>query len=211
MSPAPNVSRTAAQQSHTLMQPPAQLCRGPSSSKTSIFYQSNLVASLMLLQSLRALCLAPGGSASILKYLEAQVRWLGISWSTRYCFQTNCRFTDMDHMLQLSLTVHSISDTKCLASMIVHGLRVHIDRVTTNIQRFRGISCSFGKSDREYIFISRSIVRHHLISISSYFPTTIQTLSFPTIGLTWSIGDFVNPRNSVNYHYRELSNLPSRL
>jgi len=163
----------------------------------------------MLLQSLRALCLAPGGSASILKYLEAQVRWLGISWSIRYCFQTDCRLTDMDHRLQVSLTVHSISDTECLASMLVHGLRVHIERVTTNIQRFRGNSCSFGKSDREYIFIIRSIDRHRHISISSYFPTTIQTLSFPTIGLTWSIRDFVNPRNSVNYHCREFSNLLS--
>jgi len=37
----------------------------------------------MLLQSLRALCLAPGGSGSVWKYLEALVRSPGVSGGLR--------------------------------------------------------------------------------------------------------------------------------
>jgi len=48
----------------------------------------------MLLQSLRALCLAPGGSGSIWKYLEALVGCPGVSGRIGCCFRTNLYFPD---------------------------------------------------------------------------------------------------------------------
>ena len=49
----------------------------------------------MLLQSLRALCLAPGGSGSIRKDLEALVRAPGVSDKVACCFRTNLHFADV--------------------------------------------------------------------------------------------------------------------
>jgi len=48
----------------------------------------------MLLQSLRALCLAPGGSGSIQKYLEALVRSPGVSRMIACGFRTELHFAD---------------------------------------------------------------------------------------------------------------------
>jgi len=56
----------------------------------------------MLLQSLRALCLAPGGPGSILKCVRALVRSTGVSVRTACCFWTDLHFADeviwMNHM-----------------------------------------------------------------------------------------------------------------
>jgi len=49
----------------------------------------------MLLQSLRALCLAPGGSGSVWKYLEALVRSPGVSWRIVCGFRTELHFADV--------------------------------------------------------------------------------------------------------------------
>jgi len=49
----------------------------------------------MLLQSLRALCLAPGGSGSIWKYLEALVRLSGVSGRIACGFRTDLHFADV--------------------------------------------------------------------------------------------------------------------
>ena len=49
----------------------------------------------MLLQSLRALCLAPGGSGSVWKYLEALVRSPGVSGRIACGFQTELYFADV--------------------------------------------------------------------------------------------------------------------
>jgi len=49
----------------------------------------------MLLQSLRALCKAPGGAGSIWKYLEAQVRATGVSGRFAYGFWTKLHFADV--------------------------------------------------------------------------------------------------------------------
>jgi len=49
--------------------------------------------------------------------------------------------------------------------------------------------------------------RHHPISISSYHTMKVHTLSFPTFGLTRSIGDFMYPCNFVDPHGRVVSYL----
>jgi len=49
----------------------------------------------MLLQSLRAYCLPPGGSGSICKYLEALVRSPGVSRRIACCFRTHLHFADV--------------------------------------------------------------------------------------------------------------------
>jgi len=48
----------------------------------------------MLLQSLRALCLAPGGSGGVWKYLGALVRSPGVSGWIACGFQTESHFAD---------------------------------------------------------------------------------------------------------------------
>ena len=48
----------------------------------------------MLLQSLRALCLAPRGSGSVWKYLEALVRSPGVSGRITCGFRTELHFAD---------------------------------------------------------------------------------------------------------------------
>ena len=48
----------------------------------------------MLLQSLRALSLAPGGSGSVWKYLEALVRSPGVSGRIACGFRTELHFAD---------------------------------------------------------------------------------------------------------------------
>jgi hypothetical protein len=49
----------------------------------------------LLLQSLRAPCLAPGGSGRIWKYLEALARSLGVSGRIVWCFRTKLHFGDV--------------------------------------------------------------------------------------------------------------------
>ena len=53
----------------------------------------------MLFQSLRALCLAPGGSGSVWKYLEAQVRSPGVSGRIACGFRTELHFADVSLLL----------------------------------------------------------------------------------------------------------------
>jgi len=91
-----------------LSKSPTDLRRGLRSSKIWLSYKSILVASWMhlhnsrcfqehlriLLHSLRALCLATGGSGSIRKYVEALVRSPGVSGRIACCFQTNWHFAD---------------------------------------------------------------------------------------------------------------------
>jgi len=50
----------------------------------------------MLLQSLRALCKAPGGAGSIWKHLEALVRATGVSGRIAYDFRTDLHFANLD-------------------------------------------------------------------------------------------------------------------
>ena len=49
----------------------------------------------MLLQSLRVLCVAPGGSGSVLQHLEALVRLPGVSGRIACCFRTDFHFADV--------------------------------------------------------------------------------------------------------------------
>jgi len=92
------VSCRAVQSSQLLVKSPADLHRGLSCSNIWPSYKSNLVASWMhlyycrcfqehtrmLLQSLRALCLAPAGPGSTWKHIGAPV------WSTRVCGRSLC-------------------------------------------------------------------------------------------------------------------------
>jgi len=48
---------------------------------------------------------------------------------------------------------------------------------------------------------------HHLISISFYHTMKIHTLSFPTVGLTRSFRDFLDPHNCVDPQHRVVSYL----
>jgi len=52
----------------------------------------------MLLQSLRGLCKAPGGSGSIWKYLEALVRATGMSGRFACGFRTNLHCADQERV-----------------------------------------------------------------------------------------------------------------
>jgi len=109
VSAALEVSFRAGQWSQLLSKSPADLRRGLRSSNIWLFYKSNLGASWlhlhncrcfqkhlrMPLQSLRVLCLAPGGSGRIWKYLEALVRSPGVSGRIVYCFRTDLHFADV--------------------------------------------------------------------------------------------------------------------
>jgi len=50
----------------------------------------------MPLQSLRALCKAPGGPGSVWKYLEALVKATGVSGRFACGFRTNLHFADAE-------------------------------------------------------------------------------------------------------------------
>jgi len=65
----------------------------------------------MLLQSLRALCLAPGGPGSIWKYFEALVRSSGVPRRFPYDFRTNLHFADV------SRTVCHFQFNSCFQAM----------------------------------------------------------------------------------------------
>jgi hypothetical protein len=79
------------------------------SSKIWLFYNSYLVASWMqlhncrcyqkhlrlLMESLRALFSAPGGSGSIEKYVDGLVGSLGVSGMNTRCFRTNLHLADV--------------------------------------------------------------------------------------------------------------------
>ena len=59
----------------------------------------------MLLQSLKALCKAPGGAGSIWEYLEAVVRAPRVSWRVAYGFRTELHFADvaLRYVIQCSI------------------------------------------------------------------------------------------------------------
>jgi len=98
----------AMQWSQLLSKSPADLHRCLSSSKTWLFYKSYLVASWMhlhncrcfqehlgmLLQSLRALCLAPGVFRSIWKRLRGLVRLTRVCGRFAWGFRTDLHYAD---------------------------------------------------------------------------------------------------------------------
>ena len=103
------VSCRAAQQSQLLSKFPAGFVTSLSFSKIGISYKSNLGADCIhlhhcrcfqehlriLLQSLRALCLAPGRPGSIWKYVQALLRSTGVSGRFTCGFQTDVHFVDV--------------------------------------------------------------------------------------------------------------------
>jgi hypothetical protein len=66
----------------------------------------------MLLQSLRALCFAPGGPGSIWNYLGAPVRSAGVSGRFACGFRTDLHFADVAHNEKIltSCSVHKAWD-----------------------------------------------------------------------------------------------------
>jgi len=78
----------------------------------------------MLLQSLRALCLAPGGPGGIWKYLEALLRTTGVSQRFVYGFQTDLHFADVVTWVreypEQVMDAHVLSGS-CLVSEIPNG------------------------------------------------------------------------------------------
>jgi hypothetical protein len=58
----------------------------------------------MLLQSLGALCLAPGGPGSIWKYLGALVRSTGVSGRFACGFRTDLHFADVGKWKRIRTT-----------------------------------------------------------------------------------------------------------
>jgi len=102
------VSRRAALLSQLLSHSPTDLCRGLRCLKIWLSYKWNLVASWMhlhncgsfqehqriLLKSLRAPSLAPGGPGNIWKYFEALVRSTGVSGRFACGFLTDLHYAD---------------------------------------------------------------------------------------------------------------------
>ena len=96
----------------------------------------------MLLQSLRALCLAPVGSGSVWKYLEALVRSPGVSGRIACGFRTELHFANArcisklarsrppilsPNSLDYGLHVCTIMASKCISpNSLDHGLQVHL-------------------------------------------------------------------------------------
>jgi len=108
VSAALDVSLSPAQRSWQHWKSPANMRRGLTCPKFRLFNESNLVVSSMplhncrcfqehlgmLLQSLRALCLALGGPVSIWKYSGALVRTTGVSGRFVCDFRTDLHFAD---------------------------------------------------------------------------------------------------------------------
>ena len=65
----------------------------------------------MLLQSLRALCFAPGGPVSIWNYLGAPVRSTGVSGRFACGFQTDLHFADVPTAVCLVLRLIMLPQT----------------------------------------------------------------------------------------------------
>jgi len=114
------VSLRPAQRSRLLSKSPADLHRGLTCSKIWLFYKSHLEASWMLcpncrcfqeclrilLQSLKALCLAPGGPRSIWKYSGVLVRTTAESGRFACNFRTDLHFANVSEVnLMLLLTM----------------------------------------------------------------------------------------------------------
>ena len=104
------VSSIAVQMPQLLWMSLTDLCSGLSCSKRWLSCKWNLVEFWMhlspfrcfrqhlkiLLQSLRALCLAPGGPGSIYKYLVVRVMSNRVSGRILFLFETNLHFADIE-------------------------------------------------------------------------------------------------------------------
>ena len=149
-----SVSRRAAQQSQIFSKSPTYITRGLSSSKVWLFLKWNLVASWMhlhncrcfqkhvrmLLQGLRALCLAPGGSGSIKKYFEGTLEvsrsvWEHCGWNLnwltfcKYKFIPMYQFTNTDGMWQQIYHVQDVDQMLLfqLKNVIAKVFDAHLD------------------------------------------------------------------------------------
>jgi len=82
----------------------------------------------MVLQILRALCFAPGGSRSISKCLEELVRSPGVSGRIACCFWTYLHFADVGTPLNgeypLCITFESVA--ACTQSVIYQTLNIEV-------------------------------------------------------------------------------------
>ena len=113
------VSQRAAQRFQLLSKSPPDLCRHPSCSKVCLSYKSNLGVFWMhlhnckcyqehlrmLLLSLSALCLAPGGPGSIRRQVEALVRSTSVSGRFVCGFWTELHFANVARITSLSCQI----------------------------------------------------------------------------------------------------------
>jgi len=103
--------------------------------------------------------------------------------------------------LDLSLQVH-LQTLSITASKYILKTRWRVNRDTAVTEVDRVMGC---------IYLAHRVVhRHYLISISSYHTMKIPTVSFPTVILTRSFRDFIDPCNCVDPQRLVVSHLLSR-
>jgi len=112
----------------------------------------------------------------------------------------------LNHGLQGHLWVHSISRSPSgPPNSLNDGFGVRCQAATAVVRRYR---CNGGGQSNGSAFSADPRVDiHHLISISSYHPMKIHTLSFTTCGLTRSVRDCVDPPNCMDPQCRVVSYL----
>jgi len=73
----------------------------------------------MLLESLRALCKAPGGSARVWKYLEALVRATGVSGRCANGLQTDLHLVDVIMVMMVMVMIMMVTMVMVMMLMMV--------------------------------------------------------------------------------------------
>jgi len=128
--------------------------------------------------------------------------------------------TWLDHGLRVHLWVHSILASKCISTLAQSrppseslssldlGQQVHrwyssIPATKYIFEDWWWVYSDTGVMEMESVTVSiysaePGVDRHHLVSISSYDTIKIHSLSFPTVGPTRSVQDFVDLRNCVD-------------
>jgi len=90
----------------------------------------------MLLQSLGAYCLAPGGSGSSWKYLEALVRSLRVSGRIAYCFRTDLHFADVQVLSEAPVNTLAESESTLHSS---GGGWEHLEVLRSTSESYRSV------------------------------------------------------------------------
>ena len=130
---------------------------------------------------------------------------LARSWSR------SASLSSLDHFLQVYLQICLITASKCISKLTWsrpqsvspnspdYGLQV---RIQVHLQVYGDTRVTEVDRVTESIYLAvPGVDRHwHLISISSYHSMTIHTLSFPTLVLTHSVRDFMDPQSQVVWY-----------
>jgi len=111
----------------------------------------------------------------------------------------------IDHGLQVHLSVHSMSASKCISKAGLITASKYIVKERRWVYGDTGVT-EVERATRSIYSGDPGVDRQHLIFISSCHTTKIHTLSFPTFRLTRSVRD-LDPRNCVDPHGRVVSYL----